>query len=116
MTPTPTRMTVADIVSNERFRNDLHEALSHPCVQIALDALAEENMPELVIKTAAGMTVSEAIALEFAKRAGAQSMIRRLRKLPFLTPKVIRQSLDQGRPWEYLEPAPAPEAKPTKKK
>lgn len=94
-------MTVTEIAASDEMRLQIKEALEHPAIQIALRALEEENMPELQIKAPAGMDIMDVIALDAAKRAGAQSVIRRLRKLPYLTPRKLA-SVEVGKSWEYL--------------
>lgn len=95
-------MTLSEIASSDEMRLQIKDALEHPAIQIALRALEEDNMPELQIKAPAGMDIMDVIALDAAKRAGAQSVIRRLRRLPFLTARKLTNAQDVGRPWEYL--------------
>lgn len=96
-------MTIAEIASSDEMKLQIKQALEHTAIEVALRALEDENMPELQIKApAAGMDLMHVIALDAAKRAGAQSVIRRLRKLPFLTVRKIKRAIDMGGSWEYL--------------
>lgn len=95
-------MTLHEIASSEEMRNQIKIAIEAPAIEIALRALEEDNMPELAIKAPPGMDIMDVIALDAAKRAGAQSVIRRLRRLPYLTINKFAKAQDIGRPWEYL--------------
>ncbi len=100
-------MTLQEIAASEDMRGQIKIAMEHPAMEIALRAIEEDNMPELVIKAPTGMDIMDVIALDAAKRAGAQSVIRRLRKLPYLTSGKFSKAQDVGRPWEYLGEEPA---------
>lgn len=98
-------MTLQDIAASEPYRAQLADALKHPAIAVALQALAEDNLPALEVKVLTpNMSAMEAIALDAARRAGAQSMITRLKRLPYISNQRLQQAQVLGRPWEYLEP------------
>lgn len=104
-------MTIQEIANNPDLRKRLEQLISDPAMQIALNALSDENMPDIVIKSTPNMDPLVAIALDSAKRGGAQSIIKKLRKLPFINPSHYSRSVDLGAPWEYLEMEAKPKAK-----
>ncbi len=109
-------MTLRDIAASEPFRAELAIALQNPNIRIALNALAEANMPELGINIAPGITAMEAVALDAAKRAGAQEVIRKLKHLPYISANRINPRERLGGSWEYLaEEASEPVIKTPKK-
>jgi hypothetical protein len=109
-------MTIASIADSVEFKTQLKQALEHPAIGLALSALEQENMPELNIKApAAGMSIMEAIALDAAKRAGAQSIIKRLKRLPFLTKGALSTARSVGGSWEYLADSPQDQTQNTNK-
>ncbi len=111
-------MTLSEIAASDEMRLQIKQALEHPAIEHALRALEEDNMPELKIQATQGMDIMDVIALDAAKRAGAQSVIRKLRKLPFLTQRKLTSSRQMGGSWEYLgeeEETIKPSSKPKSK-
>jgi hypothetical protein len=97
------RITLHEIAQNVQFRTDLAEVLKNPILQMALDALERDNLPEFKIKAVEGMDPLVAIALDAAKRAGAQAVLARLRMLPYVSLRRLDQASELGQPWEYLK-------------
>jgi hypothetical protein len=112
-------MNLREIAQSEPFRVELAEVLKNTTLLTALQALAEDNLPDLEIKVQVpGMSAMEAIALDAAKRAGAQSMIRRLKNLPYLGPRRMDAAHILSKPWEWITPedVSATSPSPTSKK
>lgn len=94
--------TVKDIANAPEYKDALRALLDNPIIQTALRVLKDDNMPELQINLAPGMDAMQSIALDYAKRCGAHSIIKRLQTLPYLTSKVVDKAVETHRPWEYL--------------
>lgn len=96
-------MTLTEIANSVPFRTDLARILNEPNLMIALQALAEDNMPDLKLSVVPGMDPMDAIALDYAKRCGAQAVIRRLKLLPTIQAGQLAKARAVGQPWEYIE-------------
>lgn len=94
--------TLKEWSENKEARKQLEKALQMPGVQMALDLIEQENMPSLLMNsTMPGLDAREMIALDTAAKAGAQSVLRKLRSLPYLISAKDRQSI-LGEPWAHL--------------
>lgn len=90
------------IAANQDLKKELEILLKGKPLTMLLDALIEENNASLVISAPQGADIVTVIALEAAKRAGAQEVIRKIRTSPYLTGKRLIDSVKLGKPWDYL--------------
>lgn len=110
-------MNLRDIAASEKFREDLAIILADPTLKIALQALSEENMPSFAVRVIPGMDAMQAVALDYAQRCGAQAVITRLKKLPYISNQRLAAAEKVGKPWEYFEaPQETITSKPAPKK
>lgn len=106
-------VTLRQIAENETFRAQLELALQNEYLQTALLALERENMPTFRVATPQhGMDAMDAVGLEWAKCCGAQSILSKLRALPYISINRNDNALQAlGQPWEYLAAdSPSPES------
>jgi hypothetical protein len=72
---------------------------------LALDLLRDDNLDDKVFATqaAVGQDYIEAIALDSVRRGGAQGILKRLKKLPYITSNFAKRvaQLQLGGSWEH---------------
>lgn len=94
--------TINDIANAKEFKAELMSLLNNPVLQTALSVLQKENMPSFQIQMAPGMDAMQSVALYYAKICGAQAVLEKLQRLPYLTPTIIEHNNAMGRSWEWV--------------